>query len=53
LKKQDKLANDYSGWVSYKGVHKAATKLYHEQLSVDGRMLLCKVEKNGIQDWSK
>jgi hypothetical protein len=35
--------------VSYKGVHKAASKLYHEQLSVDGGMLLCKVEKNGIQ----
>ena len=39
--------------VSYKGVHKSATKLYHEQLSVAGGMFLCKVEKNGIQDWSK
>ena len=45
LQKQEQQANDFSDWVNYKDVHKAATKLYSKQLSVDGGMPLCEVEK--------
>ena len=44
--KQDERCNNYARWDHYKHAHKSATRLYSEQLKIEGGMSVREVEKN-------
>ncbi len=51
LQKQEQRVSDFADWSKYKEAHKAATTLYSEQLSIEGGMSLCDVEKINKSDF--
>jgi hypothetical protein len=46
--KQEQRARDFAEWSNHKDAHKAATRLYVDQLSVKGGLSVCKVEKKNL-----